>query len=56
MDLDEIKALIEAFGASGLAEIRLTRADWTLHLVRSTDGTVATPSTAGSVGRRPEPA
>jgi acetyl-CoA carboxylase biotin carboxyl carrier protein len=41
MDLDEIKALIAAFGASGLAEMRLTRGDWTLHLVRSADGGVA---------------
>ena len=43
MDLDEIKALIAAFGASGLAEMRLTRGEWTLHLVRSADGGVAEP-------------
>ena len=41
MDLDEIKALIEAFAASDLAEMELTRGDWTLRLVRSADGSVA---------------
>ena len=56
MDLDEIKALIEAFGASDLAEMRLTRGDWTLHLVRSPDGTVTTPRAAGRAATRPEPA
>ena len=37
MDPDEIKALIEAFAASDLAETELTRGDWTLRLVRSPD-------------------
>ena len=41
MDLDEIKELMAAFAASDLAEMRLTRGEWTLHLVRSADGGVA---------------
>jgi acetyl-CoA carboxylase biotin carboxyl carrier protein len=53
MDLDEIKALIAAFGASGLAEMRLTRGDWTLHLVRSADGGGA-PAPAAGPRARPE--
>ena len=61
MDLDEIKALIEAFGASDLAEMRLTRGDWTLHLVRSAEGTVAAPASGANSGSsheipRPKPA
>ena len=56
MDLDEIKALIEAFGASDLAEMRLTRGEWTLYLVRSADGSVWTPKATGSAARRPGPA
>jgi acetyl-CoA carboxylase biotin carboxyl carrier protein len=60
MDLDEIKALIAAFGASGLAEMRLTRGEWTLHLVRSADGGVAPAPAAGPRARpeapRPKPA
>ena len=41
MDLAEIKELMAAFAASDLAEMRLTRGEWTLHLVRSADGSVA---------------
>lgn len=41
MDLDEIKELMAAFAASDLAEMRLTRGEWTLHLVRSANGGVA---------------
>jgi acetyl-CoA carboxylase biotin carboxyl carrier protein len=57
MDLDEIKALIEAFGASDLAEMRLTHGDWTLHLVRSADGgvTAAAPAASASNGREASP-
>jgi acetyl-CoA carboxylase biotin carboxyl carrier protein len=54
MDLDEIKALIAAFGASGLAEMRLTRGDWTLHLVRSAEGGVAASAPAADARGRPE--
>jgi acetyl-CoA carboxylase biotin carboxyl carrier protein len=54
MDLDEIKALIKAFGASDLAEMRLTRGDWTLHLVRSADGTVEATAPAANAGSRRE--
>jgi acetyl-CoA carboxylase biotin carboxyl carrier protein len=55
MDPDEIKALIEAFAASDLAEMELTRGDWTLRLVRSGGGTVlARP--AGAPAQRPETA
>jgi acetyl-CoA carboxylase biotin carboxyl carrier protein len=49
MDPDEIKALIEAFAASDLAEMELTRGDWTLRLVRSTGG-AARPA-GGPVGQ-----
>jgi acetyl-CoA carboxylase biotin carboxyl carrier protein len=38
MDPNEIKALIEAFGQTGLAEMELTHGDWTLRLVRSGPG------------------
>jgi acetyl-CoA carboxylase biotin carboxyl carrier protein len=41
MDLDEIKELMAAFAASDLAEMHLTRGEWTLHLVRAADGSVA---------------
>jgi acetyl-CoA carboxylase biotin carboxyl carrier protein len=54
MDLEEIRALIEAFGASGLAEMRLTRGDWTLHLVRSAEATAAAPAPAAGAHGRPE--
>ncbi len=47
MDLDEIKELMAAFAASDLAEMRLTRGEWTLHLVRSADGGVAEAAPAG---------
>jgi|tagenome__1003787_1003787.scaffolds.fasta_scaffold20980526_4 acetyl-CoA carboxylase biotin carboxyl carrier protein len=47
MDLDEIKDLMAAFAASDLAEMHLTRGEWTLHLVRRVDE---------SVGRAPAPA
>jgi hypothetical protein len=33
MDLDEIKELMAAFAASHLAEMHLTRGEWTLHLL-----------------------
>lgn len=51
MDLDEIKALIQAFAASDLAEMELTRGDWTLRLIRSTDGTARVRPAGGPVGR-----
>ena len=38
MDLDEIKALIDALAASDLAEMELRRGGWTLRLVRRADG------------------
>ncbi|MBP7003040.1 biotin/lipoyl-containing protein [Amaricoccus sp.] len=41
MDLDEIKALMASFTTSGLAEMTLTRGEWTLRLVRAADGGVA---------------
>jgi acetyl-CoA carboxylase biotin carboxyl carrier protein len=54
MDLDEIKDLMAAFAASGLAEMHLTRGEWTLHLVRSADGSVAAaPAPAATERRRP---
>ena len=40
MEPGDIKALIEAFAASDLAEMELTRGDWTLRLVRSASGAV----------------
>lgn len=43
MDPNEIKALIEAFGPTGLAEMELTREDWTLRLVRSGQGAAVAP-------------
>lgn len=46
MDLDEIRELMAAFAASDLAEMRLVRGDWTLHLVRAADGTVAEAAAA----------
>ncbi len=58
MDLDEIRNLMAAFAASDLAEMRLTRGEWTLHLVRAADGGVATkaPDRARAVAReRPAP-
>jgi acetyl-CoA carboxylase biotin carboxyl carrier protein len=51
MDPDEIKALIEAFAASDLAEMELTRGDWTLRLVRSVDGAALLRPPGGPVGR-----
>ncbi len=51
MDPDEIKALIEAFAASDLAEIELTRGDSTLRLVRSVDGATLVRPAGGPVGR-----
>jgi acetyl-CoA carboxylase biotin carboxyl carrier protein len=56
MDLDEIKDLMAAFAASGLAEMRLTRGEWTLHLVRSPDGSVAAGPAAEPARRKPSPA
>ena len=38
MDLPEIKALIDAFAASDLAEMEVARNGWTLRLVRRADG------------------
>jgi len=52
MDRNEIKALIEAFAASDLAEMTLTRGDWTLRLVRSADGLIVR-SADGPVVIRP---
>ena len=40
MEPREVKALIEVFAASDLAEMELTRGDWTLRLVRSGSGAV----------------
>jgi len=54
MDPDEIKALIEAFAASDLAEMELTRGDWTIRLVRSVDGAALVRPAGGPVGRGPE--
>ena len=51
MELDEIKALIEAFAASDLAEMELTRGDWTLRLVRPADLATIARSADGPVGR-----
>ena len=61
MDLDEIKDLMAAFAASDLAEMHLTRGEWTLHLVRSADGSVAAAGAggdrrAGGPPPRPRPA
>jgi acetyl-CoA carboxylase biotin carboxyl carrier protein len=58
MDPDEIKALIEAFAASDLAEMELTRGDWTLRLVRSGGGAALAPAgaPAGRPGTAPRPA
>jgi acetyl-CoA carboxylase biotin carboxyl carrier protein len=52
MDPDEIKALIEAFAASDLAEMELTRGDWTLRLVRSGGGAVLAHPASAPAGRR----
>lgn len=51
MDPDEIKALITAFAASDLAEMELTRGDWTLRLVRAADGATLVRPAGGPVGR-----
>jgi len=53
MDLDEIKDLMAAFAASNLAEMHLTRGEWTLHLVRSADGSVAAAPPAATARQRP---
>lgn len=53
MDLDEIRELMAAFAASDLAEMRLVRGDWTLHLVRSADGTFAEAAPAAVRTARP---
>ena len=50
MDLDEIKDLMAAFAASDLAEMHLTRGEWTLHLVRSADGSVAAAPAPAATG------
>lgn len=55
MDPNEIKALIEAFGQTSLAEMELTRGDWTLRLARSGQGAVAAPRPA-VVAAAPRPA
>jgi acetyl-CoA carboxylase biotin carboxyl carrier protein len=55
MDADEIKALIDAFAASDLAEMELTRGDWTLRLVRSAGGPVGRPETAPRPAAAPAP-
>lgn len=56
MDLDEIRELMAAFAASDLAEMRLVRGDWTLHLVRAADGTVAETAPAAARPARPRAA
>lgn len=55
MDPDEIKALIEAFAASDLAEMELTRGEWTLRLVRSADAAAPIRPVGGSVGQPATP-
>lgn len=55
MDADEIKALIEAFAASDLAEMELTRGEWTLRLVRSAGGGVKRAETAPHPAAAPAP-
>ncbi len=52
MDLDEIKELMAAFAASDLAEMHLTHGEWTLHLVRSADGSVG-PAPASGTRKQP---
>jgi acetyl-CoA carboxylase biotin carboxyl carrier protein len=48
MDPDEIKALIEAFAATDLAEMELTHGDWRLRLARDAAGTpIANTTPAG---------
>ena len=37
MDLDDIKALIDAMQSSGLGEMQATKAGWTLQMVRQND-------------------
>lgn len=56
MDPDEIKALIEAFAASDLAEMELTRGDWTLRLVRRASAPVGRPETIPRPSAAPGPA
>jgi len=53
MDLGDIKDLMAAFVASDLAEMRLTRGEWTLHLVRSADGSAAVAPETSERSRRP---
>jgi len=56
MDLEEIKDLVAAFAASDLVEMHLTRGEWTLHLVRSPDGSAAAaPETSERSRRRTAP-
>jgi acetyl-CoA carboxylase biotin carboxyl carrier protein len=55
MDPDEIKTLIAAFAASDLAEMELTRGDWTLRLVRSAGGPVGRPEPAPRPAAAPAP-
>jgi acetyl-CoA carboxylase biotin carboxyl carrier protein len=51
MDPDEIKTLIKAFAASDLAEMELTRGEWTLRLVRSADGAALVRPAGGPAAR-----
>ena len=55
MDFAEIKGLMAAFAVSDLAEMHLTRGEWTLHLVRSAEGGITVAPEARPPSRR-EPA
>lgn len=46
MDLDRIKAFIDAMADSDLAEMTFREGDWTLRLTRAGDGALATVPTA----------
>jgi acetyl-CoA carboxylase biotin carboxyl carrier protein len=43
MDLDEIKALIDAMQAADLTEMAVSRSGWTLRMVRRGNGAAAAP-------------
>jgi acetyl-CoA carboxylase biotin carboxyl carrier protein len=49
MDLQRIKSLIDAMAASDLAEMQFSEGDWSLRLVRRTQGAVAQPAPKASV-------
>jgi len=48
MTLDEIKALIEVMSASDLAEMELSKDDWTLRLTRHAEASASAPPTHGA--------